>query len=118
MLKRLEKIPEPSKGQKKCLFLCLRVLRSLINVPDLSTLTLNKIILQESVPVLPANDTFWQLAMHALRANDPVTYEFLLVLQLTQQNFPLSDLLQGAFHEDRAVRIITCNFLRCWYAKK
>lgn len=71
----------------KSFSICLKILRSLIDLPNLTLTNIQELRLQPgSIHPLPSSTFFLEEALKALKAKDVINLEVLLVLQLTQSH--------------------------------
>ena len=79
--------------------LCLKILRALISIDNLTTLDISNFVFNpESMPALPATSLFAEAAVEAYQRKDIINFETLLVLQLTQEKVDFQLVLEGCFH--------------------
>ena len=81
---RIDNMPNATQDEKKCLFISLQIMRSLLQVPDLRT----NISVDSNIKInlnLPETYLFLKLSENALKNIDIDILEASLALQMTQK---------------------------------
>ena len=105
----LSELSERSPNDQKCLVICLHTLRSLLGEFNLKDSQLT--VFPQLAFELPPTNVFLKLITEATASADAALLEPSFALQLTQNEFSLKALSEGAFNADKDIRILTCNFL-------
>lgn len=94
LLEAYHLLPARTDRQNKSLLICLRVLRSLINIGELSKLDLRTFDSKQiTFPSLPQTSFFKNQTIEAFRACDLINFETLLTLQLSQDNIEVRQIV-------------------------
>jgi hypothetical protein len=115
LLEQLYKRNHESDYIYKSFTICLKILRSLIDIDNLTqTKTSNLQPGSQQIHSLPHTTFFAEEAIKALHAKNIINFEVLLVLQLTQDTIDLQPIIEGCFNEDQDIRRTCCNFIFLW----
>lgn len=93
--------PDKDQYAFKSFSICLKILRSLIEIPNLTKTDIRDLRLSPgSIHSLPSSNFFYEEALKAMQTKNMINLEVLLVLQLTQTTINLSPIIAGCFSEE------------------
>ena len=99
LLETLYKSINENEYTYKSFTICLKILRSLIDVDNLTqTKTSTLKSGSQSIHSLPQTTFFAEEAIKALKAKNIINFEVLLVIQLTQDVIDLLPIIEGCFN--------------------